>query len=125
MKNILLVDDAAFLRMQLRHMLEKWGYRIIAEASNGEEAIRYNDLYKPDLIIMDITMPIMDGLTASRVILNNNPNSKIIMCSALGHKQTVINLYRLGVKDFIVKPFHQEKVKQALEKVFDLKPKTT
>lgn len=123
MKKILLVDDAAFLRMQLRQMLEQWKYTIIAEAANGEEAIRYNDLYKPDLILMDITMPIMDGLTASQTILKENPKTKIIMCSALGHKEMVINLYKLGVKDFIVKPFHQETVKRALDKAFEYEAK--
>lgn len=115
MKTVMLVDDAAFLRRQLRQILESWQYKVVVEATNGEEAIKYNELYKPDIIFMDITMPVMDGFLASEHILNMDPQAKIIMCSALGHKEIIVKIHKIGVRDFVVKPFHPERVKQALD----------
>lgn len=117
MNSVMLVDDAAFLRMQLRHILEHLKYNVVIEAGNGQEAIRYNEIYKPDIIFMDITMPIMDGLEASEHILKQNPEANIIMCSALGHKELVVKTHKIGVRDFIVKPFQLERVQQALQKL--------
>ncbi len=112
---VLVVDDAAFMRMRLRKVLEADGHEVI-EASNGHEAVAAYDEHKPDITLMDITMPEMDGLEALRVIRSKHPDAKIIMCSALGQESTVIEAIKSGAKDFIVKPFQPEVVTGAVKK---------
>lgn len=116
-KNILIVDDAAFMRMMIKDILTKNGYNIAAEAENGKIAVdKYNEV-KPDLVLMDITMPEMDGIQALKAIRGNDPNANIIMCSAMGQQAMVIEAIQSGAKDFIVKPFQAERVLEAVKKV--------
>ncbi len=116
-KNILIVDDAAFMRMMIKDILTKNGYNVIAEAENGIKAIdKYNET-KPDLVLMDITMPEMDGLQALKKIKSVDSAAKIIMCSAMGQQAMVIDSIQSGAKDFIVKPFQAERVLEAVKKV--------
>lgn len=116
-KNILLVDDAAFMRMMLKDILTKNGYNVVGEAENGVQAIdKYNEL-KPGLVIMDITMPEMDGIQAAKGIKANDANATIIMCSAMGQQAMVIDAIQAGAKDFIVKPFEADRVIEAVKKV--------
>ncbi|TZE83343.1 response regulator [Calorimonas adulescens] len=116
-KNILIVDDAAFMRMMIRDILTKNGYTVIGEADNGATALdKYQEL-SPDLVIMDITMPEVDGIQAVREIRRVDPNAKIIMCSAMGQQAMVIEAIQAGARDFIVKPFQAERVIEAVKKI--------
>lgn len=113
---ILIVDDAAFMRMMIKDILTKNGFEVVGEAQDGAQAIeKYNDL-KPDLVTMDITMPEMDGITALKEIKKVNPDAKIIMCSAMGQQAMVIDAIQAGAKDFIVKPFQGDRVIEAIQK---------
>ena len=115
-KSILICDDAAFMRMMIKDILSKNGYTIVGEAENGIKAIeKYNET-KPDLVIMDITMPEMDGLQALKKIKENDPAANIIMCSAMGQQAMVIESIQSGAKDFIVKPFQADRVLEAVKK---------
>ncbi|NLT95043.1 MAG: response regulator [Clostridia bacterium] len=113
---ILVVDDAAFMRMMIKDILTKNGYEVIGEAENGKVAIeKYREL-QPDLVTMDITMPEMDGIQAVRKIKEINANAKIVMCSAMGQQAMVIDAIQAGAKDFIVKPFQPDRVLEAVRK---------
>ncbi len=117
MARILLVDDERFMRLTLKRFLEMDGHEVVGEAGNGFEAIvQYSNL-KPDVVTMDITMPEMDGIEAVEKICTQFPEAKIIMCSAMGQTQMVTQALKNGAKDFIVKPFNQERIKMALAKV--------
>ncbi len=114
---VLVVDDAAFMRMMVKDILTKNGYEIVGEAENGAVALaKYQEL-KPDLVTMDITMPEMDGITAVKEIKKVDPNAKIIMCSAMGQQAMVIEAIQAGARDFIVKPFQADRVLEAVRKV--------
>jgi two-component system chemotaxis response regulator CheY len=116
-KNILIVDDAAFMRMMIKDILSKNGYTVAGEADNGLKAIeKYNEL-QPDLVLMDITMPEMDGIAALKQIKAANSAALVIMCSAMGQQAMVIESIQAGAKDFIVKPFQAERVLEAVKKV--------
>ncbi len=113
---ILIVDDAAFMRMMIKDILVKNGYEVIGEAADGAEAIeKYKEL-KPDLVTMDITMPEMDGIMALKEIKKIDPDAKVIMCSAMGQQAMVIDAIQAGAKDFIVKPFQADRVIEAIKK---------
>ena len=113
---ILIVDDAAFMRMMIRDILTKNGYEVVGEAQDGAQAVeRYKDL-KPDLITMDITMPEMDGIAALKEIKKLDGNAKVIMCSAMGQQAMVIDAIQAGANDFIVKPFQADRVIEAIKK---------
>jgi len=113
---ILIVDDAAFMRMMLKDIINKNGFEVIGEAENGAVAVqKYNEL-NPDLVIMDITMPEMDGIQAVREIRKTNPQARIIMCSAMGQQAMVIDAIQSGAKDFVVKPFQADRVIEAITK---------
>ena len=117
MAKILIVDDAAFMRMMIKDILTKNGYNIAGEAENGAKAVeKYNEL-KPDLVLMDITMPEMDGIEALKKIKAGDPNAMVIMCSAMGQQAMVIESIQSGAKDFIVKPFQADRVIEAVKKV--------
>ena len=117
MANVMICDDAAFMRMMIKDILTKNGYEIAAEAENGQKAVeRYPDA-KPDLVLMDITMPEMDGIQALKKIKEIDPNANVIMCSAMGQQAMVIEAIQSGAKDFIVKPFQAERVLEAVKKV--------
>ena len=116
-KNILIVDNASFMRMMIKDILTKNGYNIAAEAENGKVAVdKYNEV-KPDLVLMDITMPEMDGIQALKAIKGNDANANVIMCSAMGQQAMVIEAIQSGAKDFIVKPFQADRVLEAVKKV--------
>ncbi|GAA4067769.1 response regulator [Amphibacillus indicireducens] len=118
MARILITDDAAFMRMQLKNIFESLGHEVVGEAENGQVAIDLYQELKPDLVTMDITMPEMNGVEAVKGIKKNDPNATIVMCSAMGQQQMVLEAIQAGAKDFIVKPFDQERIKQAIEKIF-------
>ncbi len=116
-KNILIVDDAAFMRMMIKDILTKNGYTVAGEAENGTKAIeKYNEL-KPDLVLMDITMPEKDGIQALKEIKALDSGAQVIMCSAMGQQAMVIESIQAGAKDFIVKPFQADRVIEAVRKV--------
>ena len=114
--NVLIVDDAAFMRMMVKDILTKNGFTVVGEAENGAVAVDKFVELSPDLVIMDITMPEMDGLQAVREIRKRNPQAKIIMCSAMGQQAMVIDAIQSGAKDFIVKPFQADRVVEAVKK---------
>nr|WP_319488399.1 response regulator [uncultured Caproiciproducens sp.] len=109
-KKIMLVDDAAFMRMMIKNTLQQNGYTEIVEAENGEKAISLYTAEKPDLILMDITMPVMDGLEALKHLRDMDGNIKVVMCSAMGQEAMVVEALKLGAKDFIVKPFKPDRI---------------
>jgi len=116
-KRVLIVDDAAFMRMMLKDILKRGGYEVIGEAGNGLEAVSlYRDLH-PDLVTLDITMPEMDGIAALKQIRSLDPEAKVIMVSAMGQQAMVIEAIQSGARDFIVKPFQAERVLEAIRKV--------
>ena len=116
-KNILICDDAAFMRMMIKDILAKNGYNIVGEAENGAKAVEKYAELKPDLVLMDITMPEMDGIEALKKIKAADANASIIMCSAMGQQAMVIESIQSGAKDFIVKPFQADRVLEAVQKV--------
>jgi two-component system chemotaxis response regulator CheY len=119
MAKILVVDDAAFMRMMVKENLKKAGYTEFAEAGNGKDAVdRYTE-EKPNLVLLDITMPIMDGLSALDEIRKIDPEAKVVMCSAMGQENMVVEAIKLGALDFIVKPFKPERLLQAVKNVIE------
>lgn len=115
-QKILVVDDAAFMRMMLKDILTKNGFEVVGEAENGKVAVeKYKEL-NPDLVTMDITMPEMDGIEAVKAIKAFNPNARVVMCSAMGQQAMVIDSIQAGAKDFIVKPFQPDRVIEAVRK---------
>ncbi len=110
MAKILLVDDAAFMRMMIKDTLVKNGYTDIYEAVDGADACEKYEQILPDLVIMDITMPNMNGLEALAAISAKHPDARVIMCSAMGQEAMVIEAIKLGAKDFIVKPFKADRI---------------
>ncbi|MFD1360419.1 response regulator [Lentibacillus salinarum] len=117
MATILVTDDAAFMRMQLKDNLTKLGHEVVGEAENGKDAVEKCQELEPELVTMDITMPEMDGVEAVKEIKKINSDVKIIMCSAMGQQSMVLDAIKAGAADFIVKPFNAERIKEALDKV--------
>lgn len=113
---VLIVDDAAFMRMMLRDILSKNGFEIVGEAENGKIAVQMYGELKPDVVTMDITMPEMDGIAAVKEIKSTYPEAKVVMVSAMGQQAMVIEAIRSGAADFIVKPFQPDRVLEALGK---------
>lgn len=114
---ILVVDDAKFMRLTLGNMLSSSGHEVVGEAENGVIAVeKYRELH-PDLVTMDITMPDMNGIEAVKKILTEFPQAKIIMCSAMGQQKVVVEAIEAGAKDFIVKPFDEVRVDEAIKRV--------
>ncbi len=116
-KKIMLVDDAAFMRMMIKDTLQKNGYTEIVEAGNGEQAVNNYVTEKPDLILMDITMPVMDGLEALRRLKEMDGSVKVVMCSAMGQETMVVDALKLGAKDFIVKPFKPDRIMKTVNSI--------
>ena len=116
-KNILICDDAAFMRMMIKDILTKNGYNVVGEAENGLKAVEKYTETKPDLVLMDITMPEMDGIQALKKIKELDSGATVIMCSAMGQQAMVIESIQAGAKDFIVKPFQADRVLEAVKKV--------
>ncbi|MFT8362611.1 MAG: response regulator [Sporolactobacillus sp.] len=113
---ILIVDDAAFMRMMLKDILTKNGFEVVGEGANGNEAVTKYEELKPDLVTLDITMPELDGIQALKKIKAADSNCKVIMCSAMGQQAMVIDAIQAGAKDFIVKPFQADRVIEAIKK---------
>lgn len=113
---VMVVDDAAFMRMMVKDILTKNGYEVVGEAENGVKAVEKYQELKPDLTTMDITMPEMDGITAVKEIKKIDAGAKIIMCSAMGQQAMVIEAIQSGARDFIVKPFQADRVLEAVRK---------
>lgn len=113
MKSVLIVDDAAFMRTSIRKMIES-EFNVVGEAENGEEAVKRYAQLKPDIVTMDITMPVMNGIQAAKSILAADPKANIIMISALGQEAYVKEAIITGAKNFIVKPFKVETVLKIL-----------
>jgi two-component system, chemotaxis family, chemotaxis protein CheY len=114
--NILIADDLSFMRMIQKEILTERGYTVIGEAADGYEAVEKFKSLKPDLVLLDITMPNMNGLEAMRRIFACDPKARVIMCSALGQQNLIVEAIKAGVKDFIVKPFKPERILSAIEK---------
>jgi len=119
-QRVLLVDDTTFMRRMLRDILVRAGFEVSAEASNGRQAVEAYRQARPDLVIMDITMPEMDGVAAVREIAGADPAARIVMCSALGQQELIIEALEAGARDFVVKPFVPEKVLEAVRKVMGI-----
>ena len=114
---LLMVDDAAFMRMVIKDILTKNGFEVVGEGVDGEDGIqKYKDL-KPDLTFMDIVMPKMEGIDALRAIMEYDPNAKVVMCSSIGQQSVVSDAITIGARDFIVKPFDAVKVLEVIQKV--------
>ena len=113
-KKILVSDDAMFMRNMLKNILIVEGYAVY-EASNGQEAVDAYSAYAPDLVLMDLTMPVMDGITAIKEIRTKDPEARIIVCSALGQKTMVIEAIQAGARDYIVKPFEKSRVLEGVK----------
>jgi two-component system, chemotaxis family, chemotaxis protein CheY len=113
---ILIADDAAFMRMRCGRMLSENGHTVI-EAANGREAVQLYVEHRPDCVLMDITMPELDGLGALKEIREHDPNARVAMVTALGQQQVVMGALQAGAKDFVVKPFQPERVLAAVQKM--------
>ncbi|RME89322.1 MAG: response regulator [Candidatus Hydrogenedentota bacterium] len=117
MARIMIVDDLAFIKVVQRDILEKHGHEVVADASNGQEAIENYVQTKPDIVLMDITMPEVNGLEALQKILEIDPNANVVMCSALGQQNLIVEAIEKGAKDFIVKPFTPERLLAVIDKI--------
>jgi two-component system chemotaxis response regulator CheY len=116
-QTVLVCDDAIFMRTMIADILSQAGYEIVGEAESGSQAVqRYREL-KPDLVTMDIVMPDMGGIDAVREIVKQDPDAKILMCSAMGQQALVVEAIQAGAKDFIVKPFQPSRVLEAVQRV--------
>ncbi|ABR36130.1 MULTISPECIES: response regulator [Clostridium] len=116
MKRILVVDDAAFMRLSLKTMLEKNGYEVVGEAENGRKAVEMYKMLNPELVTMDITMPDMDGIEALTEIMKFDSKAKVIMLSAMGQETKIREAVIQGAKGFVVKPFKEDYLVKALSK---------
>ncbi|MTI65747.1 MAG: response regulator [Firmicutes bacterium] len=115
-KKVLVVDDAAFMRMMVKDILTNNGYEVVGEAANGKEAVESFKQTNPDIVTLDITMPEMDGIEALKEIKKLNGDAKVIMCSAMGQQAMVMEAIKEGASDFVVKPFQADRVLEALNK---------
>jgi len=117
MAKALVVDDAAFMRMVLRGILQKGGHEVAGEADNGAAAVDQYNALKPDFVTMDITMPNVDGIEAVKRIKAIDPDAAIIMCSAMGQQGMVVQAVQAGARDFVVKPFQEDRVLDSIRKM--------
>ncbi len=118
--NVLIADDLKFMKMVLKDIIEKAGFRVVGEASDGYEVLNLYEEKHPDVVILDITMPKMDGITALKKLMEMDPEAKVIMCSALGQQRLIVNAIQIGAKDFIVKPFQPERIVNSIKKVLNI-----
>jgi two-component system chemotaxis response regulator CheY len=115
---VLIVDDALFMRNMLKEIFEAAGWQISGEAASGEEALQCYREHRPDLVMLDIVMPGMGGLSTLEALFNHDPQARIIVCSALGQKSLIMDAINAGASDFIVKPFKSEQVIEVAGRVF-------
>ena len=116
MATILIADDAAFMRMRSSQLVKELGHEVL-EANDGAEAVELYKKHKPDAVLMDITMPVMDGMEALAAILELDPKAKIAMVTAMGQQQVIMEAIKMGAKDFVVKPFDADRIQTALWKL--------
>ena len=119
MAKVLVVDDAKFLRVMLRSILESDAYEVVGEAENGKEAIELYQKHKPDIVTMDLTMPVMNGIEAIKELKKIDEHVNVVVCSAVGQKHVVVEAIEAGAKDFIVKPFNESKVLETVNRVLN------
>jgi two-component system chemotaxis response regulator CheY len=119
---ILIADDAEFMRSMLRQIIEDMGWSVAAEASDGHEAIEMYKNIKPNLVLLDITMPNLDGTEALKTILADDPEAQVVMITALGQKEQVLKAIKAGARDFIIKPFDHDRVTDTLERILSASP---
>lgn len=117
MPTVLVVDDTLFMRVAISNMFSEWGYEVVGNAVNGKEAVAMYRELQPDLVTMDVTMPVMTGIAAVKEIIPEFPNAKIIMITALGQQKLILEAIESGAKDFITKPFEPEKLKAAADQL--------
>lgn len=120
MPTVLVVDDALFMRVTIGNMLKEWGFEIVGEAANGKEAIALYEQLQPDLVTMDLTMPIMTGIEAVQNIVSKYSDAKIIMVTAMGQQKKIKLAIESGAKDFMTKPFTQEQLKSVVFNVLNM-----
>lgn len=120
MRKIMIVDDSLIIRVNLKKMLEKHGYEVVAEAANGQEAVEKYAKFHPDLVTMDITMPVLDGISAMQEILLIDSNACVVMISALGQETKIIDAINKGARHYIVKPFKEINVINTLRVLLDI-----
>ncbi len=113
---ILIVDDLSFMRNAIREIIESQGFEVAGEAENGEIGVSQYQQTRPDVVLMDITMPVVDGIESLRRIIAFDEAAKVVMCSALGQQEYIIKAIQFGAKDFIVKPFRPERIVSAVKK---------
>ena len=116
MKQMLIVDDALIMRMKIRQIAEQAGWTVVAEAANGEEAVDMYRQHNPDLVTLDMVMPVMDGLAALKAIRAADANSRVVMVSALDQKDKLAECIAAGALDFIVKPFDSARLREFFER---------
>jgi two-component system chemotaxis response regulator CheY len=114
---VLVCDDAIFMRTMISDILSQAGFEVVGEAESGLQAVEKYRLLKPDLVTMDIVMPDMGGIEAVREICKDDPEAKILMCSAMGQQALVVEAIQAGAKDFVVKPFQPSRVLEAVQRV--------
>jgi two-component system chemotaxis response regulator CheY len=119
MARILVTDDASFMRQIIREILESEGHEIVAEASDGMQAVEEWKKHRPDLVTMDIVMPRRSGIDSVRSIIAIEPGARIVMCSALGQETLVTEALQAGASDFIVKPFKPDAVLATVRRVLE------
>jgi two-component system chemotaxis response regulator CheY len=117
MARVLIVDDAMFMRMTIKQMLEAHGHSVAGEAGDGIEAVKKFIECKPDVVLLDITMPEMNGVEALKRIKELDPDARVIICSAMGQQAMVAQAIQYGAKDFIVKPFEEDRLIAAVDKI--------
>jgi two-component system chemotaxis response regulator CheY len=118
--DVLIADDLAYIRRMLRETLTGAGFRVVAEAASGEEAVELYQDKRPDVVVMDVTMPGMDGLTALRRLTALDPSARVILCSELGGERLVAEAMRVGASDYLVKPLRSDQIVAAVKKTLDI-----
>ncbi|GAB0169362.1 response regulator [Lysinibacillus sp. CTST325] len=117
MPTVLVVDDTLFMRVAISNMFTDWGYEVVGKAANGKEAVAMYRELQPDLVTMDVTMPVMTGIAAVKEIIPEFPDAKIIMITALGQQKLIVEAIESGAKDFITKPFEPERLKAVVDQL--------
>ena len=120
MPRVLVVDDTLFMRVAVGNMFKEWGFEVVGEAANGKEAVELYRKLQPDLVTMDVTMPVMSGLDAVKQIISEFPDANIIMITALGQQRIIVDAIEAGAKDFITKPFEPNQLKMVVNNILGI-----
>jgi len=113
----LIADDEAFIRQVLEKMLVRLGVDVVASAENGRQAIELYQQHQPDIVILDIAMPEMDGLETLSALLEQDPEARVLMCTSFSSKQYVVEAVKIGAKGYLNKPFDLEKIREKISKI--------